>query len=99
MTESRLRTLVAAVFTRRRLERSAEQIAERARALIGAVAPAGRCDLPAEVTDDFPLLNLADLLGVPAEDRGLLLRWTNRVIGYQDPEHAELVRDAVDDRA
>jgi cytochrome P450 len=90
----RLRTLVAAVFTRRRLERSAEQIAERARALIGAVAPAGRCDLPVEVTDDYPLLNLADLLGVPAEDRGLLLRWTNRVIGYQDPEHAEVVHDA-----
>src|ERR1700712_1347318 len=70
-------------------------VAERARALIGAVAPAGECDLPVEVTDDFPLLNLADLLGVPAEDRGLLLRWTNRVIGYQDPEHADdVVRDA-----
>jgi cytochrome P450 len=45
------------------------------------------------VTDDFPLLNLADLLGVPAADRGLLLKWTNRVIGYQDPDHAEVVRD------
>jgi len=92
---NRLRKVVAAVFTRRRLERSAGQIAERARALLGAVEAAGHCDLPAEVTDDFPLLNLADLLGVPAEDRGLLLRWTNRVIGYQDPEHAdEVVRDA-----
>jgi cytochrome P450 len=92
---NRLRKVVAAVFTRRRLERSAAQIAERARALLGAVEPAGHCDLPADVTDDFPLLNLADLLGVPAEDRGLLLRWTNRVIGYQDPEHADdVVRDA-----
>jgi cytochrome P450 len=90
---NRLRRLVSAVFTRRRLERSAEQIAERARALIGAVAPRCRCDLPVEVTDDFPLLDLADLLGVPHGDRGLLLRWTNRVIGYQDPEHAEVVRD------
>ncbi|NIH78955.1 cytochrome P450 [Amycolatopsis viridis] len=89
---NRLRRIVSAVFTRRRLERSADQIAERARALIGAVVPRGRCDLPAEVTDDFPLLNLADLIGVPARDRGLLLKWTNRVIGYQDPEHAEVVR-------
>ncbi|MEU0510698.1 cytochrome P450 [Amycolatopsis sp. NPDC006125] len=89
---NRLRRIVAAVFTRRRLERSAEQIAERARALIGAVVPRGRCDLPVEVTDDFPLLNLADLIGVPPRDRGLLLKWTNRVIGYQDPEHAEVVR-------
>ncbi|WP_370947503.1 cytochrome P450 [Amycolatopsis sp. cg5] len=91
---NRLRKLVSAVFTRRRLERSAGQITERARALIGAVADRGACDLPAEVTDDFPLLNLADLLGVPASDRALLLKWTNRVIGYQDPEHAEVVRDA-----
>ncbi|GAB3475562.1 cytochrome P450 [Amycolatopsis cihanbeyliensis] len=90
----RLRGLAAAVFTRRRLERSAERIAERARSLLDAVAPRGRCDLPVEVTDDFPLANLADLLGVPAADRELLLRWTNRVIGYQDPEHAETVRDA-----
>jgi cytochrome P450 len=89
----RLRKIVSGVFTRRRLERFAEQIAGRARALIGAVAPQGRCDLPIEVTDDFPLLNLSDLLGVPAQDRGLLLKWTNRVIGYQDPEHAEVVRD------
>ncbi|UQS26801.1 cytochrome P450 [Amycolatopsis thermalba] len=89
---NRLRRIVSAVFTRRRLERSADQIAERARALIGAVVPRGRCDLPVEVTDDFPLLNLADLIGVPPQDRGLLLKWTNRVIGYQDPEHAEIVR-------
>ena len=31
---------------------------------------------------------------MPAADRGLLLTWTNRVIGYQDPEHAEVVTDA-----
>ncbi|TNC24571.1 cytochrome P450 [Amycolatopsis alkalitolerans] len=91
---NRLRRIVSAVFTRRRLERTADRIAERARQLIGQVAPRGYADLPVEVTDDFPLLNLADLLGVPPEDRGLLLKWTNRVIGYQDPEHAEVVRDA-----
>ena len=89
---NRLRRIVSAVFTRRRLERSAEQIGERARALLAAVADRGRCDLPVEVTDDFPLANLAELIGVPPEDRGLLLKWTNRVIGYQDPEHAEVVR-------
>jgi cytochrome P450 len=90
----RLRKVVTAAFTRRRLERLADRIAERARDLLGEVAGRGRCDLPVEVTDEFPLANLADLLGVPPADRPLLLRWTNRVIGYQDPEHAEVVRDA-----
>src|SRR5487761_1827034 len=104
---NRLRKIVTAAFTRRRLERLTDQVTGRARAppragappgraraLLGAGPPRGRCDLPAEVTDDFPLANLSDLLGVPPADRGLLLRWTNRVIGYQDPEHAEVVRDA-----
>jgi cytochrome P450 len=91
---SRIRRLAAAVFTRRRLERFTGQITARAAALLDSVAERGSCDLPAEVTDDFPLANLAELLGVPAADRGLLLKWTNRVIGYQDPEHAEVVRDA-----
>ena len=88
---NRLRHLVSAVFARRRLDRFAGQITTRARDLLDNVAANGRCDLPSQVTDDFPLANLADLLGVPIEDRGLLLRWTNRVIGYQDPEHAETV--------
>ena len=32
-------------------------------------------------------------MGVPESDRHLLLEWTNRVIGYQDDEHAQVVRD------
>jgi cytochrome P450 len=91
---NRLRKIVTAAFTRRRLERLTDEITARARALLAAVSARGGCDLPAEVTDEFPLANLADLLGVPVADRPLLLRWTNRVIGYQDPEHAEVARDA-----
>ncbi|HEY4422089.1 MAG TPA: cytochrome P450 [Pseudonocardia sp.] len=90
----RLRRLVTGAFTRRRLEQQAEVVRTRAAALLGAVAGRGRCDLPREVTDDLPLQNLADLLGVPAGDRELLLEWTNRVIGYQDPEHGHVVKDA-----
>jgi cytochrome P450 len=91
---NRLRRIVTAAFTRRRLERLTGEVAGRARALLAPATAAGRCDLPAEITDDFPLANLSDLLGIPEADRPLLLRWTNRVIGYQDPEHAEVVRDA-----
>ncbi|WP_424511226.1 cytochrome P450 [Pseudonocardia endophytica] len=89
----RLRTLVTGAFTRRRLDRSAHQVRERAVALLDAVAGERACDLPSQVTDDFPLQNLSDLLGVPQADRPWLLRWTNRVIGYQDPEHAETLTD------
>ncbi len=54
--------------------------------------PPGRASTcRATVTDELPLANLCDLLGVPVADRALLLEWTNRVIGYQDPEHGVVV--------
>ncbi|HEX5493968.1 MAG TPA: cytochrome P450 [Mycobacteriales bacterium] len=84
----RLRRIVSRAFTPGRVERFTADVADRARRLVDAVAGRGRCDLATEVTDDFPLLNLADLLGVPSSDRRLLLEWTNRIIGYQDPDHA-----------
>ncbi|MEV7190334.1 cytochrome P450 [Streptomyces sp. NPDC093510] len=88
-----LRRLVSRAFTPRRIERFEARVRERARTLLAAaVADArdgdGTFDVVTAVTDDYALLNLADLLGVPASDRGLLLRWTQRVIGYQDPDEA-----------
>jgi cytochrome P450 len=90
----RLRRLVTAAFAHRRLERFRAAVRERAARALDAVAEDGGCDLPVDVSDDFPLLNLAELLGMPADDRHLLLRWVDRVIGYQDPEHASPVRDS-----
>ncbi|MDK0520939.1 cytochrome P450 [Streptomyces sp. ML-6] len=89
----RLRTLVSRAFTPRRVDRFAGVVRERARTLLagavdGARAGDGTCDLVARVTDDYALLNLADLLGIPDTDRALLLHWTQRVIGYQDPDEA-----------
>jgi cytochrome P450 len=50
--------------------------------------PRGECDFAKDVAADLPLLALADVLGVPGEDRRLLFDWSNRVIGYQDPDYA-----------
>ena len=50
--------------------------------------PRGECDFAKDVAADLPLLALADVLGVPEEDRWLLFDWSNRVIGYQDPDYA-----------
>ncbi|MEU5432894.1 cytochrome P450 [Streptomyces sp. NPDC020719] len=85
----RLRRLVSRAFTPRRVDRFETAVRARARTLLTAArdgAEDGVFDLVSEVTDDYALLNLADLLGVPGADRGLLLEWTERVIGYQDPD-------------
>lgn len=87
----RLRRLVSRAFTPRRVDRFAALARDRARALLTAAVatPGPTIDLVSAVTDDYALLNLADLLGVPDSDRGLLLQWTQRVIGYQDPDEAD----------
>lgn len=89
----RLRTLTSRAFTPRRVDRFGTTVRERARSLFAAAvaearATDGTCDLVTQVTDDYALLNLTDLLGVPDSDRDLLLHWTRRVIGYQDPDEA-----------
>ncbi|MEU8995543.1 cytochrome P450 [Streptomyces caniferus] len=89
----RLRRLVSRAFTPRRVERFETAVRERARGLLTSAVDAARTgngvrDLVTDVTDEFALLNLADLLGVPPAERGLLLDWTRRVIGYQDPDEA-----------
>src|SRR3954451_19065910 len=66
----RLRRIAARVFTPRRVERVAGDVERRAPLLVDAIAERGECALPVDVTDDYPIRNLADLLGIPEEDRG-----------------------------
>ncbi|MER5936228.1 cytochrome P450 [Streptomyces sp. NPDC001928] len=96
----RLRRVVSRAFTPGRVDRFVGVAQERAGTLLAhaldtARTADGTVDLVGAVTDDYALLNLADLLGVPEADRKLLLHWTQRVIGYQDPDEAgPQVRDA-----
>lgn len=85
---TRLRSLIGRSFTPRAVEGLRDRIEERARRLVDAVADRGECDFATDVAADLPLLTLADVLGVPESDRFLLYDWSNRVIGYQDPEYA-----------
>ena len=83
---SRLRGLLNRAFTPRAVARLEARIARWAHELVEAVAADRECDF-AKVAADLPLLTLAEVFGVPAEDRWLLFDWSNRVIGYQDPDY------------
>jgi cytochrome P450 len=87
---SRLRRLLSRSFTARAVARLSDQIADHARSICSRVlaGPRGACDFAKDIGADMPLLTLADVLGVPAQDRWLLFDWSNRVIGYQDPDYA-----------
>jgi len=87
---SRLRQLLARSFTPRAVTRLEERIRGHARALCDRAFAGrrGECDFAKDVAADLPLLTLADVLGMPEQDRWLLFDWSNRVIGYQDPDYA-----------
>ncbi|GIJ57502.1 cytochrome P450 [Virgisporangium aurantiacum] len=87
---SRLRRLLARSFTPRAVGELTDRIGAHAAAICDRVftGPAGVCDFATDVAADLPLLALADVLGMPECDRGLLFDWSNRVIGYQDPDYA-----------
>ncbi|MFE6748743.1 cytochrome P450 [Kitasatospora purpeofusca] len=84
---SRLRRAVAAAFTPRALRELTAAVEARAEELVGGIAPSGEVDV-VPIAADLPVWTLARILGVPEQDRALLVDWSNRVIGYQDPDHA-----------
>ncbi|WP_020664343.1 cytochrome P450 [Amycolatopsis benzoatilytica] len=84
----RLRGLLTKAFTPRAVSRISERIETWAQDLVSAVADRGECDFAKDVAADLPLLTLAEVFGVPEQDRRLMFDWSNRVIGYQDAEYA-----------
>src|SRR5215470_3356021 len=92
---SRLRRLLTSSFTPRAVALLENGIRANAVALVDralGTADAGECDFATDLAADLPLLTLADVLGVPESDRWLLFDWSNRVIGYQDPDYAASAR-------
>jgi cytochrome P450 len=87
---SRLRRLLGQSFTLRAVSQLEDRIRSHARAICDRVftGSRGECDFAKDLAADLPLLTLADVLGVPQQDRWLLFDWSNRVIGYQDPDYA-----------
>ncbi len=87
---ARLRRLLQRSFTPRAVSKLEDMIRGHARAICDRVlaGPRGECDFAKDLAAELPLLTLADVLGMPAQDRWLLFDWSNRVIGYQDPDYA-----------
>jgi len=86
---TRLRRLLAKSFTPRAVRELESQIAGHCRGIVDRMlAGPPEVDFAKDVAADLPLLALADILGVPSEDRWLMFDWANRVIGWQDPDYA-----------
>jgi cholest-4-en-3-one 26-monooxygenase len=94
---TRYRRLVNKGFTPRTISALEEKIHQTADDIIDAVIEKGQADFVTDMAAELPLVVIADLLGVPQEDRHNMFDWSNRMIGRLDSEYAEDETVALDD--
>ena len=82
---SRLRRILQPIFTPRAVQRLHESVSQNASEVVDDLVRAGGGDLVTTVSAELPLRVLADLLGMPREDRHLIFEWSNALIGFDNP--------------
>ena len=82
---TRYRRLVNKGFTPRMVSRLEDHIREISGDYIDrATSGDGTCDFVTDVASQLPMQVIAELLGVPAEDRQKVADWSNAVIAFDD---------------
>src|SRR5438034_407324 len=84
---TRFRRLVNMGFSPKMTNRLAPHLRDMATRIIDAVAARGECDFVAEIAAELPLQVIAEMIGIPLADRHLIFKWSNDMIGFDDPEY------------
>ncbi|MFF5402606.1 cytochrome P450 [Streptomyces misionensis] len=86
---TRVRQIVQRGFTPRAIRALEDRLRTRAQAIAGAARTRSEpFDFVTEVARELPLQAIAELIGVPQEDRSKIFDWSNKMIAYDDPEYA-----------
>jgi cholest-4-en-3-one 26-monooxygenase len=83
---TRLRKIVSRLFTPRSVAALEEKLAVAAHDIVAAAAAKPSGNFVDDVATKLPLLAIADLIGVPEEDRERLFAWTNSIMNTDDPD-------------
>ena len=80
------RALVTPAFTSGNVNALEVSIRERVRALLDRLGANETCDFVSTVAAELPIQVVAELMGVPQEDRLRLFEWSNALVGEDDPD-------------
>jgi len=80
------RHIISRGFTPRAIGALEEVMTERANRIVKEAAARGSGDFVEELASELPLQAIADLLGVPFEDRKKLFHWSNSMLASEDPD-------------
>jgi cytochrome P450 len=90
---SRLRRILQPVFTPKSIERLRMSIEVNASEILDEVGD-NEFDLVTGVAAEMPPRVLADLFGMPREDRHLIFEWSNALLGADNPSDAQHAEEA-----
>jgi cholest-4-en-3-one 26-monooxygenase len=85
-SHTRLRKLVSRLFTPRSVGALEDKLASAAHDIVAEAAEKGSGDFVTDIAMKLPLLAIADLIGVPEDDRDKLFGWTNAIMNTDDPD-------------
>ena len=86
---TKLRQIVSRGFTPRAINNLRDRLADRAANIVATAIESGTGDFVTDVACELPLQAIADLIGVPQEDRKKIFEWSNIMVGYDDPEFGD----------
>ena len=84
------RRIISRGFTPRGVAGMRDELAERARKIVTEAAENNAEDFVTAVASELPLQAIADLLGVPQEDRHKIFEWSNTMTSYDAPGGMDL---------
>ena len=87
---TRLRKIISRGFTPRAIGRLRDELNARAQNIVKTAASLQVGDFVEQVACELPLQAIAELIGVPQEDRDKLFRWSNEMTAGEDPEFADI---------
>ncbi|MGV9300585.1 MULTISPECIES: cytochrome P450 [Amycolatopsis] len=84
---TKLRRIVSKGFTPRSIAKLEDTLRDRAERIVHEAKKKGSGDFVTDVACELPLQAIAELIGVPQEDRLKIFDWSNQMIAYDDPEY------------
>jgi len=81
-----LRNLVTQAFTPRSVAQLSNRITTIVNTLLDEVAARGRMDIIDDLAYPLPVIVIAEMLGIPHEDRERFKVWSDAVVGASNPE-------------
>ena len=85
---TKIRGIVSRGFTPRAINNLRDVLSARAQKIVATALADGTGDFVTDVACELPLQAIAELLGVPQEDRHKIFSWSNEMVGYDDPEYS-----------